>query len=163
MKNGQIVLTDLARCSPARAEKFSKTTLDAGDLLIAKDGATLGKTGFVPPALQGGNVTQHVLRFAISRHLWPEYIRLVVDSPHGQAWMRGETKGVALPGINVGDFRRMPIPLPGLSEQKRIVSKVTHLLSQVTRLESTLTRRESTRTQLLTAAIHAMLNGEEKK
>lgn len=45
-----------------------------------------------------------------------------------------------------------------LSEQKRIVSKVTHLLSQVTRLESTLTRRESTLTQLLTAAIHELLN-----
>ena len=33
-----------------------------------------------------------------------------------------------------------------------------NLLSQVTRLESTLTRRESTRTQLLTAAIHEILN-----
>ena len=32
-----------------------------------------------------------------------------------------------------------------------------NLLSQVTRLESTRTRREATRTQLLTAAIHAML------
>jgi hypothetical protein len=41
------------------------------------------------------------------------------------------------------------------------VSKVTHLLSQVTRLESTLTRRESTRTQLLTAAIHAMLSKDD--
>jgi hypothetical protein len=40
-------------------------------------------------------------------------------------------------------------------------SKMTHLPSQVTRLESTLTRRESTRTQLLTAAIHSILVGQE--
>jgi type I restriction enzyme, S subunit len=53
------------------------------------------------------------------------------------------------------------IPVPPLAEQKRIVSTVTHLLSQVTRLESTLTRRESTRTQLLTAAIHELLSGDD--
>ena len=47
---------------------------------------------------------------------------------------------------------------PSREKQKRIVSKVTRLLSQVTRLQSPLTRRESTRTQLLTAAIHAILN-----
>ena len=37
---------------------------------------------------------------------------------------------------------------------------IRNLLSQVTRLESTLTRREATRTQLLTAAIHGILNGD---
>ena len=36
-----------------------------------------------------------------------------------------------------------------------------NLLSQVTRLESTLTRREATRTQLLTAAIQALLTTHE--
>jgi hypothetical protein len=39
---------------------------------------------------------------------------------------------------------------------------LSEILSQVTCLESTLTRRESTRTQLLTAAIHSMLNGDDK-
>jgi len=62
--------------------------------------------------------------------------------------------------IGAKAIRSALFPLPPLSEQKRIVSKVTHLLSQVTRLESTLTRRESTRTQLLIAAIHSLLNPE---
>ncbi|MEZ6058799.1 MAG: hypothetical protein R3C19_00385 [Planctomycetaceae bacterium] len=39
---------------------------------------------------------------------------------------------------------------------------IQNLLSRVTRLASTLTRRESTRTQLLTAAVHALLKGEEE-
>lgn len=159
MKNGEIVTDSIAQCSTERAEKFSKTTLRGGDLLIAKDGATLGKTAFVPASLDGGNITQHVLRFPISRHLSQLFIRLVVDAPHGQAWMTGETKGVALPGVNVGDFRRMPIPLPPLAEQERIVAKVDQLLSQCDELAAQLQTQQSTSQELLSATIRRLLDG----
>lgn len=69
--------------------------------------------------------------------------------------------GSAIPNLSTGQINEMAFPVAPLSEQKRIVSKVTHLLSQVTRLESTLTRREATRTQLLTAAIHAILTPDD--
>jgi type I restriction enzyme, S subunit len=52
--------------------------------------------------------------------------------------MAGETKGVALQGVNVGDFRRMPIPLPPLAEQYRIVTKVNALMALCDRLETSL-------------------------
>ena len=129
MKGGQIVLDDIVQCSAERAEKFTKTTLVENDLLIAKDGATLGKTAFVPPELAGGNVTQHVLRFSISDELCRGFVRLIIDSPIGQGWMSGETKGVALPGVNVGDFRRMPMALPPLNEQTKIIKKVDELMA----------------------------------
>ncbi len=117
IQNGRLVVSGVANCSEDRALLFQRTKLQAGDLLIAKDGATLGKTAFVPAALEGGNITQHVLRFAIDPRLDRQFVRLVIDSPHGQRWMKGETRGVALPGVNVEDIRRMPIPLPPLAEQ----------------------------------------------
>jgi len=111
MKTGTILVSSLRQCEPARANKFKKTLLAAGDLLISKDG-TIGKTAFVSDALAGGNITQHILRFAISNFLDRCFVRLAIDGPFCQAWMVGETKGVALQGVNVGDFRRMPIPVP---------------------------------------------------
>ena len=51
MQDGMIVVDGVGQCSPERAAKFGKTTLEDGDLLIAQDGATLGKTAFVPPSL----------------------------------------------------------------------------------------------------------------
>jgi type I restriction enzyme S subunit len=135
MKQGKIVVDAVAQCCPERAKKFSKTTLETGDLLIAKDGATLGKTAFVPPELDGGNITQHVLRFPISRLVESVFVRLIIDSRHGQEWMRTETRGAALPGVNVGDFRRMPIPLSPLAEQQEIVRRVESLFALADQLE----------------------------
>ena len=44
------------------------------------------------------------------------------------------------------------------SQQKRIVSKVTELLSLCDALEAKLTQAESASTQLLSAAVHHLLN-----
>ncbi|MDF4801245.1 restriction endonuclease subunit S [Vibrio parahaemolyticus] len=147
MVNGSLELSDIVYCCPERASKFNKTTLVEGDLLIAKDGATLGKTAFVPPELVGGNITQHVLRFSISPFLNREFVRLIIDSPIGQSFMKGETKGVALPGVNVGDFRKMPLALPPLAEQQLIVEKVEMLLTICNELQQCLC--DSQQTQLL--------------
>jgi type I restriction enzyme S subunit len=153
IQDGKLVLGDIAHCTEERASRFSKTRLSPEDLVVAKDGATLGKTAVVPASLSGGNVTQHVLRFSIDSRLSREYVRLVVDAPHGQRWMKGETRGVALPGVNVEDFRRMPLPIPPVSEQKRIVAKVDQLMALCDSLEAALRRAEGTAQKLAEAVV----------
>ncbi|EKO3496024.1 restriction endonuclease subunit S [Vibrio fluvialis] len=153
MINGEVVLDDIVYCCPERASKFEKTTLIEGDLLIAKDGGTLGKTAFVPPELQGGNITQHVLRFSISPKICKAFIRTIVDSPYGQGYMKGETKGVALPGVNVGDFRKMPIALPPIKEQERIVAKVNQLVEICNQLKARLKDTQTTQLHLTDAIL----------
>ncbi len=152
MKTGVIDVTNLPKCHPSRAAKFQKTKLSPGDLLISKDG-TIGKTAFVPPELEGGNITQHVLRFPICDLVARQYVRLAIDAPVCQAWMVGETKGVALQGVNVGDFRRMPIPLPPLAEQHRIIAKVDELMALCDQLGASLTTADETRSKLLDALL----------
>ncbi|MEO2014609.1 MAG: restriction endonuclease subunit S [Fuerstiella sp.] len=102
-----------------------------------------------------GNVTQLVRHDLIDM----QYVQMFVRSPIFRAAVDGSVSGTAYNALTIVKINALLFPLPPLAEQKRIVSKVTHLLSQVTRLESTLTRRESTRTQLLTAAIHSLLSG----
>lgn len=152
MKTGRIDTSNLPQCKPERARLFERTSLRAGDLLISKDG-TIGKTAFVPPELEGGNITQHVLRFSICRQMDRRFVRLAIDSPLYQSWMAGETKGVALQGVNVGDFRRMPMPVPPLAEQHRIVAKVDELMALCDELELSLTTVDITRSRLLEALL----------
>ncbi|MDN3390156.1 restriction endonuclease subunit S [Pseudoalteromonas sp. APC 3691] len=157
MVEGKLKLDGIAKCCHERAAKFEKTTLLTGDLLIAKDGGTLGKTAFVPVELEGGNITQHVLRYAISSELNKYYMRFIIDSPIGQQFMKGETKGVALPGVNVGDFRRMTMGIPPLAEQHRIVSKVDELMAFCDQLKARLTDAQTTKLHLTDAIVEQAL------
>lgn len=160
MKTGTIDINTLPKCDPARASKFAKTTLTADDLLISKDG-TIGKTAFVPPELAGGNITQHMLRFPITPLVDRFFVRISIDAPFCQSWMAGETKGVALQGVNVGDFRRMLIPLPPLAEQHRIVAKVHALIALCDRLETSLAETEADSRRLLEGVLHEALEPAE--
>lgn len=157
MKTGTIDVASLPRCDPARASKFTKTTLAVGDLLISKDG-TIGKTAFVPEGLEGGNITQHVIRFPICDSLDRFFVRMCIDAPYCQRWLSGETKGVALQGVNVGDFRRMPLPIPPIAEQQRIVAKVDELMALCDQLDAQLTTTQTDSRRLLEAVLHEALS-----
>ena len=136
MKDGEVApLSELKRASPERAKKFSRATLLSGDLLISKDG-TIGRVAIVPPELEGGNITQHLVRATVHRFLNREYIASAIRSQRSQNWLIGEKKGVALQGVNVEDFRRLPLPIPPSSEQAEIVRRVEELFALADRLEA---------------------------
>jgi hypothetical protein len=136
MKGGVVApLSMLKRAAPERAAKFGRATLKAGDLLISKDG-TIGRVAIVPPELEGGSITQHLVRASIHPFLCREYIACAIRSQRSQNWLGGETKGVALQGVNVEDFRRLPLPIPPLAEQEEIVRRVENLFALADRLEA---------------------------
>jgi type I restriction enzyme S subunit len=128
MKDGTIDLATLNRCAPERAALFSRATLRAGDILVSKDG-TIGRVAIVPPELEGGNITQHVLRVSPTARVVNTFVARMIEAPASQAWMVGETKGVALQGVNVGDFRRLPIPLCPVQEQTALVRVLDRALA----------------------------------
>jgi len=137
MKDGWIDIPNLRRASPTRAARFARATLQAGDILISKDG-TIGRVAVVPPELAGGNITQHVVRASIHEMISRDYVVFAIRSDWCQRWLTGETRGVALQGVNVADFRRLPIPLPPLAEQIEIVHQVTHRFAAADQLAATL-------------------------
>jgi type I restriction enzyme S subunit len=133
MKDGHIDVASLKRASRARASKFTRATLQTGDILISKDG-TIGRVAIVPPELEGGNITQHLVRVSIHPLMEREYIAWAIKSDFCQQWLIGETQGVALQGVNVADFRRLPIPIPPLAEQREIAAQVSRRMQSADQL-----------------------------
>ncbi len=61
--------------------------------------------------------------------------------------------GTAVPALQQGVLERIPVGLPPLAEQHRIVAKVDELMALCSRLEASLTTSNQTRTRLLEATL----------
>lgn len=87
----------------------------------------------------------------------PRYIWIVLRSPFMVACVEEYQRGQAYPAINSADFAVLPLPLPPLAEQHRIVAKVDNVMALCDRLEAALNAVEATRTRLLDSLLHESL------
>ena len=65
--------------------------------------------------------------------------------------------GTTAKGIKAASLKPLPIPIPPLAEQYRIVAKVDELMALCDRLEASLTTRDETRGRLIEAVLHEAL------
>lgn len=129
MKGDRIDLASLHRTRREIAEEYSRASLKSGDLLLAIRG-TYGRVANVPPELDGGNITQDTARLAI-RGMDSDFVAIALRSFDCQSYFKRVARGVAVKGVNIGDVKLCPIPIPPLEEQLQIVPEVAEKLSQI--------------------------------
>ena len=83
----------------------------------------------------------------------PRYLWLVLRSPYMVECVEERMRGQAYPAINDSDFALLPIPLPPLAEQRRIVAKMDELMAVCDRLEVARSERESRRDRLMAVSL----------
>lgn len=123
MKAGGIRLSGVRRTTDEISNSFRRSLLKAGDLLMSIRGH-VGRLAVIPPELEGANITQDSARLAISGAN-SIYVRECLRTTGLQRWMAKHTKGVAVRGINLGDLKVMPIPLPQQYLQDEFAKRAT--------------------------------------
>ena len=110
--------------------------VDPGDLIISCSG-TIGKIGFLPEKIERGIINQALLKICINENiLVKRYFSMLFESYIMKTDKLTDLKGTAIkniPGVDV--LKKMPIPLPPLPEQKRIIEKVNALMKLCDELE----------------------------
>lgn len=161
MRNDVLAVEDLHRASPEIAGQYSRSRLQPRDVLISIRG-TYGRVVLVPEALAGGNITQDTARLALLPQLLPEFVALVLRSPWAQQHLKRVARGVGVKGVNITDLREVPMPLPSLEEQARLVGHVEALTADIAAATKAagvgLRRVSALRRSLLAAAASGRLN-----
>jgi len=116
---------------------LARSEVRAGDILINIVGPPLGQVSIVPAAIKEANINQAVARFRVvlpeSRKLLG--IWLMAEPIISWAMQRAKTTA-GQSNLTLEHCRDLPIPLPPLAEQTRIVAEVERRLSVIEELEA---------------------------
>ena len=126
IKEGRLHVHQLKRTTREIADQYRRSTLVPGDILVTIRG-TVGRLCIVPDELKGANITQDTARLAVNEQCEPIYAMHFLSSPWAQNWINHHTQGQAVKGINLGDLKRLPIPVPPLPLQKQFAHRVREI------------------------------------
>jgi type I restriction enzyme, S subunit len=157
--DGRVITDDLRRTSREIAAKYRRATLRAGDVLLAIRG-TYGRVAIVPPELEGGNITQDTARISPLPHVDARYVAAYLRSSEAQTYFRRVARGVAVKGVNIGDLRTMPIPVPPLDEQRRILTEVEQQLSLINAMRDAIETAKRRSSSLRRSILERAFRGE---
>lgn len=121
IQEGQVVTALVRRTTREIDQAYKRSKLKAGDLLLSIRGH-VGRMAIVPPCLDGANITQDTARLATVDTLESHYLMGCLASRGMQHRMLGLTRGAAVQGINLGDVKELPIPVPPLALQQKFAA-----------------------------------------
>ena len=98
-------------------------------------------------------VQRHLGILRPSKHIELQYLAYALASKHVFRQAALVATGIAQKTVPLAGLRKIAIPLPPLSEQRRIVAKVSELMALVDQLEKQQQEREAQRAKLASASL----------
>lgn len=120
-----------------KAEQLKSYDVQAGDLLFARSGATLGKVCVAPDYVRDWRMTGHILRVRVWRAaVLPRYVAYCLwGNTSVLSQIFGSVRGMTRPGYNTSLLEAIPLPVPPIEEQREIVRRVDELFVLADSLE----------------------------
>lgn len=116
------------RISSALDSEFHRSRLRGGEVLLSIQG-TVGRVAIAPMALAGANVSRTIAVIEPDSRLEPQFLRLYLMSRAAGSGF--QTTGTTRASLNISVIRAMPVPVPPLDEQRRIVGLLDDHLSRL--------------------------------
>jgi type I restriction enzyme S subunit len=146
-------LNDVAYIDVATHARMSGTIVRSSDLLLNITGGSIGRCCRFPDDFVEANVSQHVAIIRVAVDGLQDFLHWLILSPYFQAFIFREQTGAGRGGLPKNRMDRIPVALPPLAEQHRIVAKVDEIMALCDRVEATLADTEDIRRRLLKALL----------
>jgi type I restriction enzyme, S subunit len=151
-----LTLDDVAYIDAATHSKMIGTAVHPDDLLLNITGGSMGRCCHVPSSFKEGNVSQHVAILRVAIPGTQAFLHKCIISPFFQSLIFDEQTGAGRGGLPKNRMDRLPVPLPPLAEQHRIVEKVDEMMTLCDRLAASQKERESRRDRLVVASLNRL-------
>lgn len=158
---GTIDLSGIKYISKEIHEQIKRYVISKDDLYISIAG-TIGKTGFVPPELDGANLTENAAKLVIKdkQQLDLSYLYLFTLTSDFSAQAGLATKTVAQPKLALTRLSKIEIPMCSLEEQKSLVSMIEELKSKIHDAEAVLLEKIEDLKNLKASILDSAFKGE---
>ncbi|PGH71494.1 type I restriction endonuclease subunit S [Bacillus thuringiensis] len=156
--NDGLYLKDIACITEEINNKMSGSIVKPNDLLLNITGASIGRCCIVPSTFDIGNVNQHVsiIRLVDDNDTLRHYLHYCLISNYIQKTIMSTQVGISREGLSISKLIEFKIPIPPLSEQKRIVEKVDRLMNFCEMLKKQLEKKQRRKDRLNKSAFSSL-------
>lgn len=135
------------------------STVIAKDILLNITGGSIGRCAIVPDDFSKGSVNQHILIIRMVEEETRFFTHQVLCSPYAQNHIKSKAVGDK-DGFSGGRCKYMPVPLPPLPVQKRIVSIIHSAFSVLDTIDTLQSQYQENLATLKSKIIDAGIQGK---
>lgn len=129
IRNEGLLLDDITFISNQINENMANTIVLPNDILLNITGGSLGRSTIFPRTYEIANVSQHVTIIRLVDKELVQFIYRCIISPYVQYMIWNRQVGANREGLSKKVLELFEFPIPPISEQHRIVSKVDELFA----------------------------------
>ncbi len=162
MIDSKIVEDKSVSVTPEKADELKSYFLHEGDIVMARRGE-MGRCALVTKREAGWlcGTGSFVLRF--NNEVSRKYILLLFRTERIRGYLGGNSVGTTMTNLNHGILNKMPVLLPPISEQTRIIRRTQSLLNLCNQLQKQLAKSTITAEQLAQSIVETITGQSTEK
>ena len=132
--NGCIIASDKMMVSEETVKRLESYVLQTGMIVMGRRGE-MGRCAVVGEKENGWLCGTGSFFMMPSTCMFVDYLSMFFTTPYAKAYLSGASVGTTMSNLNHKILSSMPVPIPPLAEQKRIVAKLEEILPLCERLK----------------------------
>lgn len=161
LKNGEIDYSNIKYISKKDHEEISKRSrVDDSDILLAMIGS-IGNAVLVKKDREFSIKNMALFKNYPNESMNMQYMKYFFDAVENK--LKGDAGGGVQTFLSLTYFRNLLVPIPPMSEQKRIVVRLNELLTAIDKLDEQLEEKEKLETLIPKAVVTALSNSQDEE
>ncbi|MDR9827309.1 restriction endonuclease subunit S [Vibrio sp. FNV 38] len=147
--------------TPEKFEELSRFEVKPKDVLITIMG-TCGRCVIVPDDIPKAINTKHICCITLDQNkCLSEYLHIYfLHHPIAREYLLSRAKGAIMAGLNMGIIRELPLVLPSIEEQRKLIEQVASLKNEISRLKLVYTNKIKALDELKQSVLQQAFSGK---